>query len=201
MEPDQATIDAVRRLLERAAAEEDAALPHQELTASLIRHLRVAIDRAALLDWLPHQALVAEIGVGAGDFTAEILAHAAPQTLHLIDSWAHDERFLDMQDAVATRFAAEIDAGQVVVDQGYSLTVLAGFPDGYFDWVLGLGSEGWNFHFNPQVKLDVGKFWEAPKKFYMGVEIDWWLNKYQIPNSPFFDTNQQAISLMAKYHF
>lgn len=134
-QPDQATIDAVRRVLEHEAEEEEAALPHQELTASLIRNLHVAIDRTALLDWMPKHALAAEIGVAAGDFTAEILAHTAPQTLHLIDSWAHDERYLDMGDVVATRFAAEVGSGQVVVDQGFSLAVLAKFPDGYFDWV------------------------------------------------------------------
>ena len=106
---------------------------------------------------------------------------------------------------------AELTEGVETGFEDMQVTAVGSYPfdigrasfliDGYFDWVLGLGSEGWNFHFNPQVKLDVGKFWEAPKKFYMGVEIDWWLNKYQIPNSPFFDTNQQAISLMAKYHF
>jgi predicted O-methyltransferase YrrM len=134
-QPDPATIDAVRQILERAAAEEDAALPHTELTANHIRSLRVAIDRAALMDWMPKHALAAEIGVAAGDFSAEILAHAEPQTLHLIDSWAHDERFLDLRETVAARFAAEVAGGQVVIDQGYSLDVLAGFPDGYFDWV------------------------------------------------------------------
>jgi nucleoside-specific outer membrane channel protein Tsx len=73
--------------------------------------------------------------------------------------------------------------------------------DGYFDWVLGIGSEDWSFHFNPQITVDVGEFWNAPKKLYAGVEVDLWLNKYQIPDSSAFDTNQTAISLMAKYHF
>ena len=76
--------------------------------------------------------------------------------------------------------------------------------DGYFDWVLGLGSEVWNYHLNPQVSVDVGNFWGAPGKFFAGVEIDWWWNKYQIPNHPSFapelDTNQSAVSLMFKYH-
>ena len=74
--------------------------------------------------------------------------------------------------------------------------------DGYFDWVVGLGSEDWNYHLNPQLQVDVGALCNgAAKKFYAGVELDWWWNKYQIVNSPAFDTNQQAISLMAKYHF
>ena len=73
--------------------------------------------------------------------------------------------------------------------------------DGYFDWVLGLGSEDWNYHLNPQVTLDVGNFWDKPDKFYAGVEVDLWWNKYQIPDSAAFDTDQAAVSLILKGHF
>ena len=38
-------------------------------------------------------------------------------------------------------------------------------------------------------------------KFYIGVELDFWWNKFQIPDSSTFDTNQAAASLMFKYHF
>ena len=72
--------------------------------------------------------------------------------------------------------------------------------DGYFDWVLGLGSEGWNYHLNPQVSLDVGSLWGKPDKLFAGVELDFWWNKYQIPDSAAFDTNQSALSLLVKYH-
>ena len=90
------------------------------------------------------------------------------------------------------------------------VTLVAGRPfavgrarflaDGYFDWVVGLGSEDWNYHLNPQVSVDVGNFWGAPDKLFAGVELDLWWNKYQIPNSPTFDTNQSAVSLLLKYH-
>lgn len=91
------------------------------------------------------------------------------------------------------------------------LTMVASYPfkvgrsdwllDGYFDWVLGLGSEEWSYHINPQLTTDLGGLlWNGPKKFYAGVEIDLWWNKYQIPNSSAFDTNQQAVSLLFKYH-
>jgi len=74
--------------------------------------------------------------------------------------------------------------------------------DGYFDWVVGLGSEDWNYHLNPQLTVDLGALvWDVPKKVYAGVEIDLWWNKYQIPNSATFDTNQQAVSLLFKVHF
>jgi len=73
--------------------------------------------------------------------------------------------------------------------------------DGYFDWVLGLGSQEWSFHLNPQLKLDVGEFSGSAEKFYAGVEVDFWWNKFQIPDSDAFDTDQAALSLIIKYHF
>lgn len=73
--------------------------------------------------------------------------------------------------------------------------------DGYYDWVVGLGEEDWSFHFNPQVTMDVGAKWDYPNQFFVGVELDFWWNKYQIPDSSAFDTDQTAVSLLLKYHF
>jgi nucleoside-specific outer membrane channel protein Tsx len=73
--------------------------------------------------------------------------------------------------------------------------------DGYFDWVLGLGSEDWSYHLNPQLTLDIGNFRGKPDKLYAGIEVELWWNKYQIPNSAEFETDQAAWSLLVKYHF
>lgn len=72
--------------------------------------------------------------------------------------------------------------------------------DGYFDWALGLGDKDWSYHLNPQLTMDLGAAWKKPNKLFMGLEIDLWWNKYQITNSPSFDTNQAAVSLLVKYH-
>jgi nucleoside-specific outer membrane channel protein Tsx len=107
---------------------------------------------------------------------------------------------------------AEMTEGTKSGIRDMQVTMVASYPfktgrvdwllDGYFDWVLGLGSEDWNYHLNPQLTADLGGLlWNAPKKLYAGVEIDLWWNKYQIPNSAAFDTNQQALSLLFKYHF
>ena len=100
------------------------------------------------------------------------------------------------------------------VERGFEdmqISLVAGYPfeigparflvDGYFDWVLGIGSEQNSFHLNPQLKLDLGHFWGKPEKLYVGTELDFWWDKYQIDNTPSFDTNQQAVSLLLKYHF
>lgn len=95
--------------------------------------------------------------------------------------------------------------------QDMQVTMVASYPfklgrtdwllDGFFDWVTGFGSEDWSYHLNPQLTMDVGALHGAPKKFYMGIEVDLWWNKYQIPDSSAFDTNQQAVSFLLKYHF
>ena len=72
--------------------------------------------------------------------------------------------------------------------------------DGYFDWALGLGDRDWTYHLNPQLTMDLGAVWKKPQKLFVGLEVDLWWNKYQIANSPSFDTNQTAISLLVKYH-
>lgn len=91
------------------------------------------------------------------------------------------------------------------------ITMVASYPfevgrahflvDGFFDWIPGVGDKHWSFHLNPQLTMDIGEYWGEPKKLYAGLEVDWWWSKYQIPSSSAFDTNQQAVSLLLKYHF
>ena len=79
--------------------------------------------------------------------------------------------------------------------------------DGYMDWVVdndqnSRGTYHANLHFNPQVKYDLGKAlnWGA-KQLYVGIEYDYWKNKYGIEDSGSFKTNQDTASLLVKYHF
>ena len=79
--------------------------------------------------------------------------------------------------------------------------------DGYMDWVVdndqnSRGTYHANLHFNPQVKYDLGKAlnWGA-KQLYVGIEYDYWKNKYGIEDSGSFKTNQDTPSLLVKYHF
>jgi hypothetical protein len=109
--------------------------------------------RKWLLQMLPKHSVGAEIGVHKGDFSAVILDTVAPTRLHLIDPWHHEpsatyegalyggqakggQAEMDARyESVLTRFAAEIEAGTVVVHRAESAAVLASLPDQYFDWV------------------------------------------------------------------
>jgi nucleoside-specific outer membrane channel protein Tsx len=66
--------------------------------------------------------------------------------------------------------------------------------------VLGFGDEDWSYHINPQVTWDVGAGRGNPGRLLVGLELDFWWNKYQIPSSSVFDTDQNALSLLVKYH-
>ncbi|MBC9250345.1 hypothetical protein A9179_08690 [Pseudomonas alcaligenes] len=80
--------------------------------------------------------------------------------------------------------------------------------DGFMDWVTDNDdSYHANLHFNPQIKYDLAKAMGWGKKFYVGVEYDYWKDKYGIDDDGFVGqeilggTDQSAISLLAKAHF
>ncbi len=76
------------------------------------------------------------------------------------------------------------------VDNDTQLTVSWGYPidlgqhklvfDGYFDWSSAADDHAADFHFNPQLRLDVGNYFELPNKFEVGIEYSYWHNKYGI---------------------
>ncbi len=78
--------------------------------------------------------------------------------------------------------------------------------DGYIDWVFKSDNSNYdtNVHVNPQIKYDLGMALNGKNnanKLMVGIEYDYWKNKYGIENSSFFDTDQSAISAIIKYHF
>lgn len=80
--------------------------------------------------------------------------------------------------------------------------------DGFMDWVTDNDdSYHANLHFNPQIKYDVAKAFGVGKKVYVGVEYDYWSDKYGIEDEGFVGseilggTDQSAISLLVKAHF
>ncbi|NBA93853.1 outer membrane protein OmpK [Pseudomonas sp. R5(2019)] len=97
------------------------------------------------------------------------------------------------------------------ITPAWSYTIAVGksdvLIDGFMDWVVdndenGRGTYHANLHFNPQIKYDLGKAlsW-GEKQLYVGIEYDYWKDKYGIEDTPFFDTNQNTASLLVKVHF
>lgn len=109
-----------------------------------------AETRLKILKALPKGGTGAEIGVWKGDFSAQILAEAAPRHLHLIDPWQatdaadHAEawystaRGVDMDGvfaSVSARFAAEISQARVTLHRATSVEAMTSLPDHSLDFV------------------------------------------------------------------
>jgi hypothetical protein len=105
------------------------------LTSRHIKHLRVVKNRAKLLTLMPSNGIVAEVGVDEGNYSEKILSIAKPKILHLIDAWGSQRFGEDKFNKVQSRFAAEVERGQVVIHRGVSWDELQKFPDAYFDWI------------------------------------------------------------------
>lgn len=104
------------------------------------------MDRQTMLALVPKGGKIAEVGVFAGDFSAEILKACSPSQLNLIDLWPNgpiqcgDQHGRRLQinfgevlyPEVKRRFLGD---DRVVVVKGDSVDVLASYPDGYFDFI------------------------------------------------------------------
>ena len=105
--------------------------------------------REDLLRFLPQNAVVAEIGVANGDFSAQILEQSNPKRLYLIDPWVHqaDDDYQEdpnnvaqveavkRYEAVQSRFRSEIESGQIVIVREFSTVASQQFTNNFFDWI------------------------------------------------------------------
>jgi hypothetical protein len=110
-------------------------IPHPDLEERHVANARLVSTRTRLLALLPRDAVAAEIGVSRGKFTAAIMTANRPRKLHLIDVWASDRYNQTLRQGVEQTYAAEIAAGSVEINPGYSTEVGRTFPDAYFDWI------------------------------------------------------------------
>ena len=107
-------------------------------------------DRNSLAAMLPAGGVGAELGVLVGDYSAQLLAHAKPERLHLVDTWqttlnpASGPRALTR---VRERFAAEIGSGRVCVHQQDTVQWLAAHTASSLDWLY-LDSDHSDHHVN-----------------------------------------------------
>jgi hypothetical protein len=109
-------------------------IPKIDFKNDHLRNAKVLADRSELLQVLPKNGVVAEIGVDEGGFSSQILALNNPKKLHLIDSWS-SQQYKHKKEKVLKRFISEINNGQVEINLGLSTELYEKFPDKYFDWI------------------------------------------------------------------
>jgi hypothetical protein len=96
---------------------------------------KVIPSRHELLESIPKNGILCEIGVDSGDFSAEILDVCKPRELHLVDAWG-TERFHDgLLKKVQHRFEKEISDGIVKIHRALSLNAVSEFVNEYFDFI------------------------------------------------------------------
>lgn len=111
------------------------ALPKTRLTAANIANIEIVLDRRALLEKLPCNAIVAELGVDEGNFSELIQKINKPKILHLVDVWNSRRYDTNKFEYVGNRFASEINEGKIIIHRKLSTIAVDDFPDGYFDWI------------------------------------------------------------------
>lgn len=110
-------------------------IPRISLEEKHLALTKVLTNRYQLLELMPKNGIIAEIGVDKGDFSERILEITQPKKLHLIDLWGsrryNDEKFLN----VSKKFKYEIEDDVVRINRGLSVDVIKEFDKHYFDWV------------------------------------------------------------------
>jgi hypothetical protein len=97
-----------------------------------VKNCKLLVDRGEMLDLLPKNSVVAEIGVANGDFSREIIRKTNPSRLHLIDYFG-TSRYGKESKAKVSNLCEE--CRDVKLHIGLSFDELEKFDDGYFDWV------------------------------------------------------------------
>ncbi|MDT0552274.1 class I SAM-dependent methyltransferase [Urechidicola vernalis] len=110
-------------------------IPKFDLKEYHISNLKVQLNRIEMIDLLPKNAIIAEIGVDKGEFSQCIIDKAKPRKLHLIDVWDTERYDSAKKELVYEKYKKHIEKGIVEINLGYSTEVLEKFDDHYFDWV------------------------------------------------------------------
>jgi hypothetical protein len=127
--------NVLRPLVKRINSRHSASIPKHELRPMHVSNARLLTSREELLELLPKNGVVAELGVDEGHFSKKIFTINKPKKLHLIDFWG-SKRFNQKKKAgVENLFAEEISTKTVEINLGLSTTVVYQFNAEYFDWI------------------------------------------------------------------
>lgn len=125
----------VRPVMKKIVAAKTEEMPKVDLENKHVANARVLRNRLEMLDRMPKNGVVAELGVDQGEFSREIINRTNPSKLHLVDVWSTKKYDQSKQHGVEQKFAKEIESKKVEINLGYSTEVGNGFADNYFDWV------------------------------------------------------------------
>jgi len=104
-------------------------IPKYKLDKIHIQNARLLINREEMISLFPKNGICAELGVGKGDFSKNILEMSSPQKLHLIDLWGTQRYNDEMRIYVENYFKDEISKGVVEINVGMSTDIVDKFEN------------------------------------------------------------------------
>ena len=110
-------------------------IPKFEIQNKHLVNTKMLPNREQLLENLPKNGIVAELGVDNGKFSEKILEINKPKILHLIDSWDSRRYSKNKEKKVFDLFKHLIKKGLVQIHVGLAEKVSNDFKDDYFDWI------------------------------------------------------------------
>ncbi|MBL4630525.1 MAG: class I SAM-dependent methyltransferase [Paraglaciecola sp.] len=110
-------------------------IPKIPLLAKHIENCQMITNRKKLLELLPKNGVVAELGVATGCFSSDIVEYNHPKKLHLVDIWGSSRYNEGLLKNIETKFDNKIQSGQVVIHRNLSQQAVQDFQDNYFDWI------------------------------------------------------------------
>lgn len=110
-------------------------IPNIPLLTKHIENCQMITNRTELLELLPKNGSVAELGVATGCFSSDILEYNHPKKLHLVDIWGSNRYNEGLLKNIETKFDNKIQSGQVTIHRNLSQQAAQDFQDNYFDWI------------------------------------------------------------------
>lgn len=128
-------VDRVIKSLQEGRKKREQELPKVPLEQKHVQNCKLLLNRKGLLEKMPKESVVAEIGVDEGEFSQSILKTVQPKKLHLVDSWDSDRYHNGKFQKVQQLLSSEIKDEQVKIHRQLSTVAVEDFEDGYFDWI------------------------------------------------------------------
>ena len=110
-------------------------MPKLSIERKNIQNGSILSNRKHLLEVLPKNGIIAELGVDNGYFTEQIIKISNPKKLYLIDTWSSERYTQDKFELVKKKFSGEIKSKRVEILRSNSVEAAKLFQNNYFDWI------------------------------------------------------------------
>ena len=110
-------------------------IPKYSIKKENIFNGSILANRNHLLEVLPKNGIVAELGVDNGYFTEQIIKISNPKKLYIIDTWSSKRYGQNKFEKVKEKFFEEIKSEKIEILRSDSITAAKQFQNNYFDWI------------------------------------------------------------------